>query len=566
MTLARLGARLARRSQTGLPRIDTLGVPALVMDAAGAVLAANPAADRLVRALAGGALGETYLAIQAAARDCFPHDGRVTLKDADGAVDCDIAVVPLGGARVLVLGRVAAFERNLRDALVDSRRRYKDLVEISSDFTWETGPDGRFVFVSPQGALGWAADQLVGRDPYEFLAARDRDEREPETDAEAGPFAARRPLQDAQLWFRRADDSLACLSASVRPLYDDAGVWIGARGVCRDVTEARERDAMLARAHVRERLFGYILRAMREELDPASLLGAAASAIARALTARGTEIHRIAAPGPVKAASFGDAPPVAPSGCVAACLRRPGAVAVPGETANLLAVSTRYQGGVNGALLIWRDAALGPFAEDERALAIDAAEHLALAIEQIAAHEKLQEMSSTDALTGLLNRRSFMSELGRRHERAVLARGAGALVYCDLDNFKQVNDTHGHERGDAALREVAAILKSSTRGEDLIARLGGDEFALWLEGTDAATAERRAATLLARAGGLKVFSGGPAHPLGFSLGVALAGAGETLEQFMARADGAMYASKKRGKGQCTIAPPGGGALRAGKAS
>src|SRR3546814_10918255 len=85
----------------------------------------------------------------------------------------------------------------------------------------------------------------------------------------------------------------------------------------------------------------------------------------------------------------------------------------------------------------------------------------------------------TDPLTGLNNRRGFVDSL-----EALVAQDAtkatGALFYIDLDNFKQVNDTHGHQTGDEALLEVAALMKEQIRGGDLAGRLGGDEFALLL--------------------------------------------------------------------------------------
>jgi diguanylate cyclase (GGDEF)-like protein len=332
---------------------------------------------------------------------------------------------------------------------------------------------------------------------------------------------------------------------------------VGARGICRDISEDRERDAQLARAHMRERLFGYIVRTMRDEVEPDNMLAAAAAAIARALAAQGTEIYRVTSGGPQLTVVYGAASPLAPTGCIGASLLRTGTVAVSGEGAAALAVATRYQGEVNGALFLWRDAAMGPFADDERVIVTEAAEHLGLALEQIAAHEKLKELSSTDGMTGLLNRRSFMIDLMRRFERATKGGAPGALVYCDLDNFKQVNDTHGHERGDAAICKLAEILSGSTRGEDLVARLGGDEFALWLEGANAEVALAKANLLLQRGEALKIFSGAPDCPLGMSIGVAVTepGAEETLEQLMARADIAMYASKKRGKGRATFADP-----------
>jgi diguanylate cyclase (GGDEF)-like protein/PAS domain S-box-containing protein len=466
-----------------------------------------------------------------------------------------------------VLARREALDRNLREALVDSRRRYKDLVEVSSDFAWEIGADGAFVFVSPGGALGWQASDLVGQRPQDFLVdgAGGETEEVPDNDIDAGTpksaiqnsFQARHVVQDAEVWFRCANGAPACLSVSVRPLYDDDACWVGARGICRDVSEDRERDAQLARSHMRERLFGYIVRTMRDEVEPGNMLTTAATAIARALAAQGTEIHRVTSAGPQPAALWGAASPLAPAGCIGASLRRKGVAAVTGEGASALAVATRYQGAVNGALFLWRDTAMGPFADDECEIVTEAAEHLGIALEQIAAHEKLTELSSTDGMTGLLNRRSFMIDLARRFDRATKGGAPGALVYCDLDNFKQVNDTHGHERGDAAICALANILRHSTRGEDLVARLGGDEFALWLEGADVEAAQTKADVLLRQGETLKEFSGGPDCPLGMSLGIAVteAGAGETLEELMARADIAMYASKKRGKGRATFADP-----------
>jgi len=82
----------------------------------------------------------------------------------------DVVVLPWADSTVaLVLGRDVTLERSLRAALVESRQRYKDLVEISNDFAWETDAEGRFVFVSPRGALGYPATELVGRPAAELL-------------------------------------------------------------------------------------------------------------------------------------------------------------------------------------------------------------------------------------------------------------------------------------------------------------------------------------------------------------------------------------------------------------
>ncbi len=130
----------------------------------------------------------------------------------------------------------------------------------------------------------------------------------------------------------------------------------------------------------------------------------------------------------------------------------------------------------------------------------------------------------------------------------------GALLYVDLDNFKQVNDVHGHQRGDEALVALAEILSGGSRVGDIPARLGGDEFALWLEETDAAAAEAKARTLLEQARSLRAYSGSPDTPLGISIGIALSDPAldESIDELLARADEAMYAVKKGGKGSFAL--------------
>ncbi|WP_157999527.1 PAS domain S-box protein, partial [Nitrospirillum viridazoti] len=115
-----------------------------------------------------------------------------------------------GHAQYLLLGRMATLERRLRQALTESRQRYKDLVEISSDFAWETGPDGRFAFVSPAGAIGYRPDDLVGRHPNDFLL--------PEFDDGLSPFEARDAIERVEVWLRAADGRPACLISSALPL------------------------------------------------------------------------------------------------------------------------------------------------------------------------------------------------------------------------------------------------------------------------------------------------------------------------------------------------------------
>ena len=163
-------------------------------------------------------------------------------------------------------------------------------------------------------------------------------------------------------------------------------------------------------------------------------------------------------------------------------------------------------------------------------------------------------------MTALLNRRAFFDEeLPRRLKRLDRSGQTASLFYVDMDNFKRVNDVHGHQRGDEAILFLRDLLMRHSRPGDVVARLGGDEFAMWLDGITTEVATKRVETLIAASKDLRRFSGDEDHPLGLSIGVAMynPGQGEGLEELLARADAAMYAVKHAGKGGFRVAPPAG---------
>lgn len=530
-----------------------LSGPALLVDGAGRIIAANLAGAALGDALNAGRAADFRALILTCITDNAARSEDVHLAPDDGGQTMEASILPVGdGETALVLCRDVTLERKLRAALSESRERYKDLVEITGDFAWETNAEGNFAFVSPHGALGYAPAHLIGRSPNVLIAGT-AGQIEPEDQ----PFTTREAMDDAQVWARRNDGTLACLSISALPLYDSAGLWTGARGICRDVTEALRRDAALARATARERLLSHILRTVRDEAEPADMLAAAAAATARALNADACLIFRGRDTASFKsAASFGAV--VGPAADVAHLLSRAAEAADVMSQAGWLVAATYYRREINGAVALWRVGGEWAWSGDDQALLAGVADHLGIAVAQIANHEQLRDLSRIDGLTGLLNRRAFYAELERRWLRASRS-GAGALIYCDIDNFKLVNDHFGHANGDETLRRIAEILGGMTRGRDLVARLGGDEFALWLEDTDQTGAQRKAEGLLTATSALANLTGDPSRPLAMSLGIALperrSSEPESLEAFLARADAAMYSAKRTGKGRSVLANP-----------
>ncbi|CAA7613511.1 ammonium transporter [Magnetospirillum sp. UT-4] len=172
--------------------------------------------------------------------------------------------------------------------------------------------------------------------------------------------------------------------------------------------------------------------------------------------------------------------------------------------------------------------------------------------------ERLNQLATTDPLTGLPNRRAFFDQVRRGLAAARRTGRDGAVMYLDLDGFKAVNDSMGHEAGDALLRQVAARLSKVLRETDMLARLGGDEFALLLAEIHApADAEHVAEKLVEVLHEPFDLPQGTAL-IGVSVGVAMFGQGDPhddVEAVVKRADHAMYDAKLAGKGTWRFGVP-----------
>jgi diguanylate cyclase (GGDEF)-like protein len=168
-----------------------------------------------------------------------------------------------------------------------------------------------------------------------------------------------------------------------------------------------------------------------------------------------------------------------------------------------------------------------------------------------AAVADLRRRAATDPLTGLGHRGAFDEALGQSHRRPV----ATAVVLCDVDRFKELNDRLGHQEGDRALKAVAGALQSGLRRGDALFRLGGDEFAALLavrNDEEALGAARRMREAVADCdAGLTV-----------SIGVAVSSPDERDEALVGRADRALYAAKAAGRDGVVLAAPAAAATAA----
>lgn len=165
-----------------------------------------------------------------------------------------------------------------------------------------------------------------------------------------------------------------------------------------------------------------------------------------------------------------------------------------------------------------------------------------------ASQDQLYYMANNDTLTGLYNRGRFYDELNRSIRQMKRYGRQGAVLLMDLDRFKYVNDTFGHEAGDSMLVHIAEILRQNIRAADIIARLGGDEFALIMPEVEPSDALARASQILDLLKGAQFTYGGHEISMSSSIGIVMfPSQGNATGELLSKADIAMYRAKQQGR-------------------
>lgn len=196
------------------------------------------------------------------------------------------------------------------------------------------------------------------------------------------------------------------------------------------------------------------------------------------------------------------------------------------------------------------------YTPDDAAIVAELARHAAIALRNAQLHDAVAHAAQTDALTGLFNRGALLERLERELERSRRYGRSLAIIFFDLDRFKNINDTYGHLFGDRVLRDLARIATWTVRSIDLVGRYGGEEFVAVLPETDGAqalvVAERLRMTVARHR--LDLPSGEEAH-VTISAGIAIFPAdATTMDSLIRIADTALYAAKAGGRNQVHYEP------------
>ena len=411
------------------------------------------------------------------------------------------------------------------------------------------GRDGniRYASGSVEKVIGWTPGQIIGRNMAEFLRP-DQVELAIEAVAE---------IEQSD----RSGAGVPMVFGVLRPNNETMWVEIGAM----PLLDQPDIDGIVLRLQVWESQhhFDIFLAALLADEPLEEVLAALSHSIAASLEADGAAVHHgFDGEGFAGATGFGvpiDCLPLdGGPWCQTAATSEPsyvavgdlpGPVAVAAATIGLQACWTvpvlTGEGLAPAVLSVWRAVGGAPLIGHRHVLE-RSTRYAQLALVRTSEHQRLRYLAGHDALTGVANRAQFRDRLA--HALAIGEREV-AVAFCDLDQFKPVNDTYGHRAGDTVLVQVADRLRACLRAGDELARIGGDEFTVLLRNVPHRAAARQVANRLLAAAHDAFAAGTNEVMLGLSVGIALTHVDDTADGLLGRADAALYEAKRAG-GNC----------------
>jgi diguanylate cyclase (GGDEF)-like protein/PAS domain S-box-containing protein len=443
-------------------------------------------------------------------------------------------------AHAAQLAGIAIERRLAEEALRGSEAKFRGLFESIAEGVYQTSRDGRVLSVNPAylSIFGFANEEEVYALPNVaslYWDPQDRADFISRLDAED-------EIRNAEYLARRRDGTQLVILENSRALRDAAGRVIGYEGTINDITErkraeqavfAEKERAQVTLQSIGDAVISTCAEGRIEYMNPVaeSLTGwrmdeARGRPITEVLNLI-NEVSREPIGNPLlRALGKEDGPPAVDHSVL---VTRSGQEIAIQESA--APISDRQgSGSTIGAVIVFHDVT------KERRL-----------------RRALSYQASHDALTGLINRREFDNRLHAAVVEAQRGKGPYALLYIDLDQFKVVNDTCGHQAGDRLLRDVTGLLQTRVRASDTIARLGGDEFGVLLENCTLEQAARLADGVRQAIRDYRFVWGATTLSVGASVGVVeIKRDTENAANVMSAADIACYAAKDEGRNRIHV--------------
>jgi diguanylate cyclase (GGDEF)-like protein/PAS domain S-box-containing protein len=432
-----------------------------------------------------------------------------------------------GSVVIYAAARDVTAQVKAESGLAASEERYRLLAENASDVVWRTDPTAVLEWVSPsvEAVLGWRPYEMIGRRITDLVHPDELDQV-----ISAGSDVSNGERTSFEARYQTKAGAYRWLEVTARPVIDEDGVVVGRVGSCRDVHSEVEAWQAMERSESRFRL------AMESAPTGMALMD---------LDRRFVEVN----PALCRMLS-----------CDASHLigrRMVDILNASDDDVDLRMRDELLSGAASSAthevrlirtdgVMVWAQHAIG-LLRDEFGVPQSYVSQFVNVTEAREAREALHFMATHDPLTQMLNRRELLARMSKVLGHAPRGGSTLAVLFADLDGLKGVNDTFGHAAGDELIVEVAHRLGALVRGDDLAARIGGDEFVIVLPAVSGEDGARAVAAKIQEAVAQPLLVHGYPVPVGVSVGIALAAAGDDPQTLLRHADSALYAAKKGGR-------------------
>lgn len=427
------------------------------------------------------------------------------------AVEVSMGFVTVDRPYALSIVRDITARRQAAEALRQSEEKFRSLLESTTDWVWEVGADGCYTFASPsvETLLGYKPQEVIGKRFFDFMPLGEA-QRVGAIFSEI--LRQRKPINALKNINRHKNGRLVVLESSGSPFFGSDGKFAGYRGIDRDITERQRAQDEI----VRLATFPRFHPSPVIELDAAgnvTYLNPAAEKLFPDLRRQG-QLH----------------PLLRGSGELIASLRQDG----------------RQEEKIN-------EVGIGDATYELYLFYVQEVDLIRVYVRDITLRKRNEEavylLATTDSLTGIANRREFVGILTREMDQAKRYGLPLALAMYDLDNFKRINDTFGHDVGDQVLQIVTGLVRENIRAADVVARWGGEEFMVLMPQADISAAANMAEKLRREVAG---------HPfktvdqLTVSFGVVIYEPQDDMHSLLKRVDDALYLAKARGRNRVAV--------------